>query len=382
MMGRLLVSMGLLFSLAVGTFSTTFAQGMEPRDDFALAKVISVLSETMDNSPASGPRIVQVLKLRMISGEENGKELTVENGIIGSRADQKLSEGETIIVERITRPDGERIYLLKERYRLPALGWLFALFVGLAVLLGGITSLMSVVGLIVSIGILLWVVLPQILAGQNPLFASLLGCTLIACTSLYLAHGFSRRTSVALLSTLLTLAISTVLALLFVYFGKLFGMGSEEAMFLQIGPLGTIDLRGLLLGGMLIGCLGVLDDITTAQTAAVDELSKANPRLTPLQLQRAGMSIGREHIASLINTLALAYVGTSLPLLLLFKVQTDFPLWVSLNGEFLAEEIVRTLVGSATLLFAVPISTWCASVLLRGRNGPSLHTHSHHHHHA
>jgi uncharacterized membrane protein len=152
-------------------------------------------------------------------------------------------------------------------------------------------------------------------------------------------------------------------------------------MFLQFGQLQQVNLRGLLLGGIIIGCLGVLDDITTAQTAAIDEIGKANPKMTFKELHRAGISVGREHIASLINTLALAYVGASLPLLLLFTVQEESPFWVVLNSEFLAEEIIRTLVGSSTLLFAVPITTWLAAYFFRNdRTKPSLHTgHGHHH---
>jgi uncharacterized membrane protein len=226
-------------------------------------------------------------------------------------------------------------------------------------------------------------VIPRIVQGGDPLVTSLVGCGLIACLSLYLAHGVKRRTSVALLATLMTLLIAIVLATLFVHIASLFGMGSEESLYLQMGQLQSVNLRGLLLGGMLLGALGVLDDITTAQCAVVDEVSKANPSLTPQQLRSAGASVGREHIASLINTLALAYAGASLPLLLLLDVNSDFPLWMTLNSEFLAEEIVRTLVGSMALLMAVPISTWLASILLRaapGSHHQSDHPHSHHLH--
>ena len=193
------------------------------------------------------------------------------------------------------------------------------------------------------------------------MLVSLIGSVGIACTSLYLAHGLNRRTTIALMSTMITLVLSTLLAVAFVHLAKLFGMGAEESVFLQVGTLQQVNLRGLLLGGIIIGALGVLDDITTAQTAAIDELSKANATLGFSELYRAGTSIGREHIASLINTLALAYVGASLPVLLLFSINQEMPWWVIVNSEFVAEEIVRTLVGSSTLLFAVPISTWIAA---------------------
>jgi uncharacterized membrane protein len=141
--------------------------------------------------------------------------------------------------------------------------------------------------------------------------------------------------------------------------------------------LQAVNLRGLLLGGIVIGALGVLDDITTTQTAAINEIKRANPRMTRAQLYRSGLSIGREHIASLVNTLALAYAGASLPLLLLFWSDANAPWWVILNSESLVEEIVRTLVGSMTLTLAVPISTWFACKLLKGDGSPAAHAHIH-----
>ena len=357
------------------------AQVAGPDETFATATVTEIVSET-DASFADIDRTVQVVRLRVDDGPEAGRTVEVENGILGGREDMRLAVGERVVLETLRKTDGEILHLVREKYRLPSLLWLTVAFVGLAVLLGGMTGVTSVIGLGVSILVLIGFVIPRIVAGSDPLLVSLLGAVVIACTSLYLAHGFSKRTSVALLSTLVTLGISTLLALLFVHAGKLFGMGSEESMFLQMGALGAVNLRGLLLGGIVIGCLGVLDDITTAQTATIDEISKANPRLSSAQLRKAGFSVGREHIASLINTLALAYVGSSFPLLLLFEIQSGFPLWVTLNGEFLAEEIVRTLVGSATLLFAVPISTWLAAALLRGGGSGASGGHSHAHSHA
>ncbi|MBP9751065.1 MAG: YibE/F family protein, partial [Candidatus Peribacteraceae bacterium] len=241
----------------------------------------------------------------------------------------------------------------------------------------------STLGLALSIAVLAGGVTPLIAAGHDPLLVSLGGAVIIACTSLLLAHGFRRRTYIALLSTLLTLGASTLLALLAVWLSALSGLGSEETVFLQTGTLAGVDLRGLLLGGIIIGCLGVLDDITTAQTAAVDEISRANPSLGERELMRAGMSVGREHIASLTNTIALAYAGASFPLLLLLSAESRYPLWSTLNSEFFAEEIVRTLVGSATLVLAVPLSTWLAVRFLRGRphDHRDLHHHSHSHAH-
>jgi len=238
-----------------------------------------------------------------------------------------------------------------------------------------------VIGLLVSVGVLLFFIVPRIASGSDPLLTSLIGSYVIACTSLYLAHGFKKRTTIALLSTCITLALAAIAAVLSVKFTMLFGMGSEESMYLQTGQFAGVNLRGLLIGGFIIGALGVLDDMTTAQTAAIDEVSKANPSLTFQELKNAGFSVGKEHIASLINTLALAYVGASLPLMLLFQENSGLPLWMVVNSETIAEEIVRTLVGSTTLLLAVPISTWCGAYFLRNTTGKVIHSSGHSHHH-
>ena len=379
-MRRSILLLTILVGMSVSISAVAQDAVASPTEEFMRATVLRILEEKKGEAFGFDRTSQQVI-LRITSGKERGRELPITNGILGDRDDMRLVEGETVILRRMEY-EGEEKYLITEKYRLPSLLWLGVFFLVLTFLLGGITGIRSIVGLAVSILILSLYVVPTIASGSNPLIVSLVGSFSIACTSLYLAHGCNRRTSVALFSTLITLSIAVVLSVIFVHVSKLFGMGSEESMYLQSGLTAGVNLRGLLLGGMIIGCLGVLDDITTAQTAAVDEIRKANPNLTSKQLLQSGLSVGREHIASLINTLALAYAGASLPLLLLFQTNETFPLWVTLNSEFLAEEIVRTLVGSTTLLLAVPISTWCAARFLSNDGRPSIggHCHGHSHH--
>lgn len=380
MQRSLLLPLALVISLSMTISASAQHAIPSPEEEFMRAKVIEILQESNDHSFGM-QRTSQKVLMRITSGQEKGRELILENGVLSDRSDMRLSQGETVILRTIEY-EGVKKYLISEKYRLPSLLWLGAFFLMITFLFGGVTGIRSIFGLGVSILILSLYVVPAITAGKNPLLVSLFGSFAIACTSLYLAHGFTKRTSVALLSTLSTLSIAVLLSVIFVHVSKLFGMGTEESMYLQSGASAGVNLRGLLLGGMIIGCLGVLDDITTAQTAAVDEIRKANPSLKATQLLRSGLSVGKEHIASLINTLALAYVGASLPLLLLFQTNETYPLWVTLNSEFLAEEIVRTLVGSTTLLLAVPIATWCAVKFLSNDGKPSIgHCHSHSHSH-
>ena len=347
-------------------------------DEYVRAKVIE-LSPERSSEFAGIERQIQDAQLQILDGPDAGQSIEFENGILNNRADMRLVTGETIVMQRLVKPDGAVSYLARDKYRLPPLLFLTVFFFALGVVLAGRIGFTSILGLLASIAVLVFFVVPLIIKGYNPLLISFIGAMLIACTSIYLAHGFNRRTSIALVSTIITLGFSLVLAVIFVHVSKLFGMGTEESVFLQLGPLQAVNLRGLLLGGILIGALGVLDDITTAQTAAVDELSKANHAFGFTELYHSATSIGREHIAALINTLALAYVGASLPLFLLFYINTDTPWWVILNGEFLAEEIVRTLVGSATLLLAVPISTWLAARSFAHGNHTNVGGHGHVH---
>ncbi len=171
----------------------------------------------------------------------------------------------------------------------------------------------------------------------------------------------NKRSGIALGSTLITLVGAVIFSVVAVMLAKLSGSGTEEAIYLQIGSLPSLNLQGLLLGGMIIGTLGVLDDVTTAQVAAVEEIGIADVSLTRKELYKRGLRVGREHIASLVNTLALAYAGASFPLFLLFALEGGPPLWVVLNAEYVMEEVVRAIVGGASLVIAVPISTFAAA---------------------
>lgn len=363
----------------VSTFATSDAAQFIPAeppidivsDQYGTAEVITVYREIRD-SIAGYEHLTQKLHLRILTGPGAGETFDADNGLLRTQEQAKLREGDVVTLQTLQQSDGTVRRIIRDPYRLPAIGRLIIVFALLCIILGGIRGLTSIIGLFTSVGVLFAFVVPAIASGYDPLIISVVGSYAIAFTSLYLAHGFHKRTSVALLSTCITLALAAAAAIFSIHLTRLFGMGSEESMYLVTGQFSGIDLRGLLIGGCIIGALGVLDDITTAQTAGIHELTKANPSMTFGELYTAGMSIGREHIASLINTLALAYVGASLPLMLLFQYDGNLPMWLVLNGEFIAQEIVRTLIGSTALLLAVPISTWCAAHFLRNKTGHKL----------
>ncbi len=327
-------------------------------DQYYRAVVEKILEEGTFNLGGAYKQPYQKVRVKLLTGPQAGQEVDIDYGKDSEiRESQKVKVGDTIVVLQSHALEGATQYFIADRYRLPAVLVMVAIFLLVTVFFGRLKGLTSILGLALSIGVLIWFVIPRIVAGANPLWTCVLGAIMIVLVSLYLAHGFNKRTSIALLSTLLTLGVSVGLASLAVQFAKLSGMGSEDAFYLQTDFLHGLDLRGLLLGGIIIGALGVLDDVTTGQAAAVDEIHNADPKLPFTELYKRGLSVGKEHIASLVNTLALAYVGASFPLLLLFATNHDQPLWFVVNGELVMEEVVRTLVGSMALLIAVPLTT-------------------------
>lgn len=349
-----------------------FAQEGNPRipDEFYRAKVLEVREEIeefeFDEGEAqSFTNKTQVARVAIVSGLEKGKEVEVRNDITFAFADgQKLKRGDTVVIAKSKLFSGEEIYFFVDMWRLPVLGIAAAFFIGITIFIGRLRGFTSLVGLGLSVWILAQIIVPKIVSGANPLVVSLGGAFAIAVISIFLAHGFNARTRIAVLATLATLALATILALLAVGLARVFGTGSEEAFNIQIGPFAAINLRGLFLGAIILGALGILDDVTTTQVATVDELLKTDPRLSFSALYQRGLSVGREHIAALVNTLALAYVAASFPLFILLATNKVQPLWVLLNTEFLAEEIIRTLVGSSALVLAIPISTFLAAYFL------------------
>jgi uncharacterized membrane protein len=183
----------------------------------------------------------------------------------------------------------------------------------------------------------------------------------------------------------LTLILAYGISAIFVYLAQMFGVGSEDTFYLASVVNSDLDLRGILLAGVIVGMLGVLDDVTVAQAATIDEIKRANPKTKFKQLYSAGMSVGRDHIASLVNTLALAYVGSSLPLFLLLYINSsNIPIWVTLNSEFIGQELIRTLSGSIAIILAVPITSLIAAkVFDKYVHKPRSQTeHTHHHGHS
>jgi uncharacterized membrane protein len=284
---------------------------------------------------------------------------TVQEDFVQARSALDLAPGDQVSLARNPEAPPEFEYRYLDRDRGGVLLVLAAVFAVIVVALGRLRGFAALAGLAVSIGVLLSFVLPAIIDGRNPLAVSIVGSAAIAFLALYLSHGFSTLTTVSLLGTLAALGLTAILANVFAGLAELSGFASEEAVVVQLGAA-QVDLAGIILGGVVIGALGAIDDMTVTQASAVAELRAADPRMSRKELAAAGLRIGRDHVASMVNTLALAYAGASMPVLLLLILSRQ-SLATVVSGEIIATEIVRTLVGSIGLVAAVPLTTWLAA---------------------
>ncbi len=317
------------------------------------------------------PGVCLTVTFRLEQGPDAGEERSVE--LFDWGPFPEVSSGDRLVVPYLEDALPEYQYAQAfERERRWPLVLLALAFAVLVVVQGGLRGFAALAGLLASIGVIVVFVLPALVAGEPPVPVAIVAASLVAYLALYLAHGFTPLTTVALLGTLASLVLVGVLSWVFTELTVLSGL-SEEAQYIRAFG-GDLEFGGLLLAGIILGALGALDDMTVTQASAVAELRRADPGMGFSELFRAGSRIGRDHIASTVNTLALAYAGASLPLLLLF-VEFDRPLSRVLTSEVVATELVRTLVGSIGLVASVPLTTLLAARLVAPRRsgaGPDI----------
>lgn len=337
-------------------------------DDVYEARVVGVTTGPCEGTtPESGVEC-RFVEVRLTQGPDAGGTRTLSFSADAATTPD-LARGDRVVLNHVPDAEPGFDYQFADRQRRPVLLAAAVLFAFAVVVLGRLRGLAALGGIAVSLAVILQFVLPAILDGHGAVLVAVLGSAAIAYVALYLAHGFSMMTTVALLGTLASLALTVVLSAIFTALGEFSGYASEEAVLLQ-QLAGGVDVSGLVLGGIVIGALGALDDVTVTQVSAVAELRRANPAMPPRALYRSGLRIGRDHIASTVNTLALAYAGAALPVMLLF-VLSQQSLGTVANSEVVATEIVRALVGSVGLVASVPITTWLAARVVAGGVPPA-----------
>ena len=353
-------------------------EGDKKDQRLTLTYPISVVNR--DNERLSKGDAVVVSELPDFSSSDSNQnqdllEIPENTDLQKTNNDETLQENSTTNVNRSFQIEDQsnfndsENFSLVGRYRFNSILWLLAFFVLVIVILAGMKGLTAALAVIFSLTVLIQFLIPQILNGGNIIWTTFLVSVIIGLVSLFLSHGFSKRTIISSLAMLTTLVLSTFFADFAVEFTKLTGLSSDEVFSLQTSQVSAnINFQGLLLAGIIIGSIGVLDDVIVAQATAIQEISSANPALKFADLIKKGFIIGKEHIISMVNSLAFAYVGSSLPILLLFVLYSTSELWMILNQELIAEEIIRTLVGSVTLFLAVPITTILSAKFLQDKS--------------
>ena len=323
-----------------------------------------------------GTQHVQVLEVGITSGAMKGQIIQVEHGdVYVSSKSSKLKRGMPVVVQRTEGPAGPQFYISSVNRHTPI--WALAVvFIIVVVGIGRRTGWRSLIGLAFSVLVLVRFILPRILAGQNPVGVSMAGALVLMAPSLYIVYGWRGKTHAAVLGMGLSLLLTWLMAAIFVSWTRLSGFGDESMGFLVVATQVELDPRGLVLAGIILGTLGMLDDIAIGLASAVFELAGANPDLPWTAVFRRSMVIGVDHFASMVNSLMLAYVGASLPLFLLLMIYQE-PLGFTLNREVLVEEIVRTLVGGIGLMLTGPITSLIACWMVkRKQTGTHMTTHS------
>jgi uncharacterized membrane protein len=363
------------FSILAFLFSFAYAGAQEkilPQDlDLTmLAQVVKIESSEMKDVPNTDTQaLYQTVRVRFLDGPKKEREQTIEDSAF------VMKEGDKVYVRYLSTKEGDEFYTIQEPYRLDSLLLIFIVFIAVILLFGGKQGFLSIIALFLSFGGIFKFLFPEILTGGNVIVIATIGALLSLFIVMYMTHGFTRLTTSAFLGCTFSVLVTLLLAKYAVVITSLTGFASEESVYLNLATGGHLDFVALLVGGIIIGVIGVVDDVAITQASVVNQLRHTNPTLAAPLLYAKALKVGKDHMGAVINTLILAYAGASLPAVLLIYVSTS-PALELINREVIATEIVRSIVGSIGLILAVPLTTLIAVFLMKG-DKDSSHTHIH-----
>jgi uncharacterized membrane protein len=363
--------------LGIGVSSTLAQEVHQEFQELVKGEVLEVVSESeREVTGTDTVSTVQELRVMLLEGEQEGEVVRLENDLV------ILEVGDEIFVNHLRAIDGTEYYTFKDIERRGPLLALIVIFVALVLWLSGFQGLRALISLAISFAAIVFLLIPALLKGYQPALASLVISGIVLSATLFFTHGFKPRVVITFLGTFGAVFATCALAWIWVTWMRFTGFSDDTSVYLNFATGGSIDLSGLLLGGIIIGLLGVLDDVSITQASVVQELKGANPKLGFKQLYTKALRVGKDHVGSLVNTLALAYAGASLPLILLYSYSTS-PILVIVNQEVIAAEILRIVVGSIGLILAVPLTTALAAWYFKDKmvdpDEDCGHTHSHGH---
>lgn len=330
------------------------------------AEVVEIISRSKEIVPGTEvSTAVQELEAKILEGESKGLVVTFRNDF------QQLEAGDRFFLNKTESDDGAVLYSVKDVERRPAIIGFIILFTVVIIAFGGFQGVRSLFSLVASFFVIAKILLPGLLAGYPPVLLSTIVAMFVLCFAIYITHGFNKESTAAFLGTVAAVVFTGILATFAISTLHLSGFESEESVYLNLSTNGALNISGLLLGSIIIGVLGVLDDVAITQVSVVRELYHLDPTLSKSSVYAKALRVGKEHVGALVNTLALAYTGASLPLLLLFSTGNT-SVSLALNYEVFATEIVRTIVGSIGLIMTVPIVTALAVYMLAPKSAEGL----------
>jgi uncharacterized membrane protein len=345
-----------LAALALLFLAPSLVWGQELHQDLQgvwRAEVLEITEEKKVIVPGTEVETsVQVLSAQLLDGDREGEIVRFENDYI------QLEEGDRFYLNYLVTVDGREFYSVREVDRRAAMAAVAALFIATVLIFGGFQGLRSLLSLAGSLLVIVYVLVPALVGGYSPILVSFAVAGGVLFCAIFFTHGFNRRSATAFLGTIIAVGITGLLAYVSIGITGLTGFASDESVYLNLNTEGQLNFAGLLLAAIIIGALGVLDDIAVTQVAVVRELSAAG-KYTRWEIYRGALRVGKEHVGALINTLVLAYVGVALPLVLLFSL-SESSVFSIINREIFATEIIRALVGSIGLVLTVPITTLLA----------------------
>lgn len=342
------------------------AQTQETRQEFFKARIIKVSDEGQQIGLDGIKTYLQSYLLKGLDGQWKNKEVTVTDSEFNTIGLDAFKPGDVLIVAKNVNEQGMEQYYVVDYVRESPIYILTFLFMGMVILIGKMKGVKALLSLAVSFIVIIWFILPQIVQGNDPVLISIVGAIIITIISLYLTYGFKYFTHVGVVSMGLSLIITVIITTVFTEWTKLTGNVDEQATLLTQMLGSNFNVKGLLLAAFIIGAIGVLDDIVINQISLIEELHRADRSMSWQKLFQRGLKVGVDHISAIVNTLFLAYVGASLPLLLLFSADqlSKYDYSTIINLEVIATEIVRTLTGSLGLIVAVPIATFIAAIFI------------------
>jgi len=360
------------------SFFTSYSFAQEVHEDFQgtyRAEIKEILGEVSREIWNDTSVIYKEIQIEFFDGPKKGESVIFESDF------PEIKEGLNIFVNHHIYISGEEVFTITNIDRRAQIYFFVGLFIFSIILLGGKQGIRSLLSLVLSFLTIFYVLLPGILNGWSPLVASFLVASIILFFAIFFTHGWNRESSVAFFGTMFSVFLTSILAVIAVKSTYLSGFATDGTTSLYFNTGGTLDFTGLLLGAIIIGVLGVLDDIAVTQAAVVSELYNSNSKIKPIEVYKRAMRVGREHVGALVNTLVLAYTGTALPLLLLFKTR-EYSFTTAINLEIFTTEIIRTIVGSIGLIITVPIVTLLAVYFLKDYKPKHKNSHSHGHSHS